>query len=86
MKTIDGLQKVSYGNTVHIHKNNHVCTNTMDKIRYFQNQEAFYKEYSNSEGRRVNLRPDQKNVSSMMYLVGKYTNPGEVVVEFVAGT
>lgn len=69
------LQKVDYGNTDNIHRNYSGFTNAMVNIPRFQNHYVELKASSSSEGISVELRPYQKNVSRMMEIVGKITNP-----------
>lgn len=58
----------------------------MDKIPRVKNKGVFYKAYSNLDGLRLNLIPEQNNMSCKMYLVVKFPKMGDLVVNFIYGT
>lgn len=75
-----------YDNIGHIHINHPRWTNTMDKNPRVPNHEFFYKVSSNSKGFHFKISPKQEKLSWIMYLVGKFTNLGELVLGFFEGT
>lgn len=75
MKTRDALQKLGYENTGHIHIKHCGWNNSMDKIPRVTKQDVVYKGFSNSRGRRVKQSQNQNNLSWIVGLVLKFTNP-----------
>jgi len=61
-------------------------TNVMDNIPRVPVNEVVYTKDRADNGRRLKLRPEQKNVSWMMDLVQKFTKPGMLVLDPFAGT
>lgn len=86
LKKSNFIQQSDYVNTCHIHINYCFFTNATYNIPRLPNQEVVYLVSSNYEGSRVNLTAEQKNVSYNIYLVGKFTNPGELFVDCFTGT
>lgn len=58
----NGIQELNYVDTGHIHINHLGCTNAMENIPRFPNQEGFYMFSSNSGVCHSEQRTDQKNV------------------------
>lgn len=77
-------KKVGYGNTGHIHRNKRVCTNSIENIPVVTSKEVVYLVSSNSEGLCVIINKCQKNVPWMISLDVKFTNQGELVLDFFA--
>lgn len=73
---------MDYNNIYHIHRNPRAYKISVNNLSLFLNQEVVSNVSLEFEGRSVKLRTQKKHFYLIMDLVGNFTKPGELVVDF----